>query len=235
MRATTESADSPHLPTSSAKGQAYGLPTLGLIVSRRAKAIYPASRMVTTKATMKAATKAIELQTERLILRAYRRSDIPAIVRLVGAREVAATTLRIPHPYTEDDARALLRMMARDKLHTRFGILLRDTGGLCGGIGLNVDKDHDRAELGYWIGVPFWRKGIATEAAREIVRYGFETLGLNRIFANCYVGNPASQRVLEKLGMKYEGRFRQHVRKWGEYKDTDNYSLLADEWKAGRL
>jgi RimJ/RimL family protein N-acetyltransferase len=68
-----------------------------------------------------------------------------------------------------------------------------------------------------------------------MIRYGFEDLGLNRIFANVYSGNAASQRVLEKLGMKYEGRFRQHVKKWGEFRDTENYGLLADEWKAQRL
>ena len=188
--------------------------------------------MVTTKAMM---VDSIQLVSERLLLRRYKRSDMPSIVRLVGAREVAATTLRIPHPYTEDDARKFLGRIALEKTLTSFGIFLRKTGEHCGGIGLDLDSDHDRAELGYWIGVPYWGKGIATEAAREVVRYGFETLGLNRIFANCFVGNPASQRVLEKLGMKYEGRFRKHINKWGEYRDVDNYGLLTDEWKAGRL
>jgi len=187
--------------------------------------------MVPGKATM--ATR--QLQTERLILRGYKRSDIPSIVRLIGAREVAATTLRIPHPYTEKDARALLAMIAKDKTLTRFGIFLCETGEHCGGIGLNLELDHDRAELGYWIGVPYWGRGIATEAAQEILRYGFETMGLHRIFSNCFAGNTASQRVLEKIGMKYEGRSRQHIKKWGEYKDLENYGLLADEWKAGRL
>ncbi|PWT72879.1 MAG: GNAT family N-acetyltransferase [Proteobacteria bacterium] len=176
-----------------------------------------------------------QLQTERLILRGYKRSDIPSIVRLVGAREVAETTLRIPHPYNERDARSLLAQIAKDKTLTRFGIFLRETGEHCGGIGLNVELDHDRAELGYWVGVPYWGRGIATEAAREIVRYGFEGLGLHRIFATCFVGNLASILVLEKIGMKYEGRWRQHIKKWGEYKDLENYGMLADEWKAGRL
>lgn len=179
--------------------------------------------------------RSVQLHTERLLLRRYKSSDIKAIVRLIGAREVAATTLRIPHPYTEKDARELLKQLAKDKTQSRFGIFLRESGELCGGVGLNLDLQHDRAELGYWIGVPYWGKGIATEAAREVVRYGFENLGLHRIFANCYVGNTASQRVLERLGMRNEGRFRQHVKKWGEYKDLENYGFTVDDWRAGRL
>jgi RimJ/RimL family protein N-acetyltransferase len=175
--------------------------------------------------------RSLQLQTERLLLRPYRRSDIKSLVALIGAREVAATTLRIPHPYTENDAQVLLGQIAKDKTQTRFGIFLRDSKDLCGGIGLNLEVQHDRAEMGYWIGVPYWGRGIATEAAGEVVRYGFEELGLHRIFANCYVGNPASQRVLEKLGMKYEGRFVHHVKKWGEYRDLDNYGFTVEMWK----
>jgi len=177
---------------------------------------------------------ATHLQTTRLILRPYRRADIRDIVRLIGAREIAATTLRIPHPYTEADARALLRKFAKEKPPTHFGIYLRGTGEYCGGVGLTIDKDHDRAEIGYWIGLPYWNRGIASEAAREVVRFGFETLGLNRIFATCYVGNGASAKILGKLGMKYEGCSRQHVKKWGQYKDVDNFGLLAGEWKAAQ-
>ncbi len=176
----------------------------------------------------------VQLQSERLILRPYRPSDIPSLVRLVGAREIAATTLRIPHPYSEKDARALLRRFSKEKPTTHFGIFLRNTGEHCGGAGLNLELDHDRAELGYWVGVPFWGRGIASEAAEAVMRYGFETLGLHRIYANCYVGNDASTRILVKLGMKYEGRLRHHFKKWNEYRDSDNYGLLADEWKAAR-
>ena len=177
----------------------------------------------------------VELHTERLLLRRYKPSDLPVLVRLLGAREIAATTLRIPHLYTEEHARALLRQMRRDETLSRFGIFLQPSEELCGGMGLNLDRDHDRAELGYWIGVPYWGKGIATEAAREVVRYGFESLNLHRIFATVFPGNIASERILKNLGMKYEGCFRQHVKKWGEYRDSENYGILADEWRAGRL
>jgi len=176
----------------------------------------------------------VELETERLRLRPHQASDIPALVRLAGAREVAAMTLRIPHPYTEADARAMLERLSRETMKW-FAIVLRESNELCGGIGLMMEPEHDRAEIGYWVGVPYWGKGIATEAAREVMRYGFEDLRLHRIFAICYPSNPASLHIVEKLGMKREGCSRLHVKKWGEYRDVDNYGLLADEWKAVRL
>lgn len=179
-------------------------------------------------------SRPLQLQTERLILRLYKPSDIPTIVRLIGAREIAATTLRIPHPYTERDARTLLRRFAKERPPTHFGIFLRETGEHCGGAGLNIEPDHDRAELGYWIGLPYWGKGIASEAAQEVVRFGFETLELHRIYANCFVGNDASAKILLKLGMRHEGRLRQHFKKWDEYRDSDNYGLLLEEWRAAR-
>jgi len=78
-----------------------------------------------------------------------------------------------------------------------------------------IEADHRRAELGYWIGVPYWGKGYATEAARSVVNYGFSTLELHRIFASHVPANPASGRVLTKIGMRHEGRLLGHILKWG--------------------
>lgn len=172
-----------------------------------------------------------QLRTQRLLLRPYRDDDIPVLVHLVGAYEVAASTLRIPHPYTETHAREFLDQLRQDEIFTHFGIWLAETGELCGGIGLEVERAHDRAELGCWIGVPYWSRGYCSEAAREIVRYGFDNLGLNRIFAYHFAANLASGRVLQKLGMKHEGRLRQHVKKWDRYLDLEHYGLLVEEWR----
>jgi [ribosomal protein S5]-alanine N-acetyltransferase len=175
-----------------------------------------------------------ELRTERLLLRAYRPEDVAELVPLVGAAEVAATTLRIPHPYTAEDAHAFLNLLAGDPTLTRFGIWVAETNEMCGGIGLNLELPHRRAELGYWIGVPFWGKGYCSEAAQEIVRYGFQELELNRIYAHHFSGNDASGRVLRKLGMKYEGQLRQHIVKSGRLIDLECYGLLASEWRTNR-
>jgi [ribosomal protein S5]-alanine N-acetyltransferase len=173
------------------------------------------------------------LETSRLILRPYTTDDISALLPLIGAREVAATTLRIPHPYSESVAREFIAMTERENASgqcVRLCVIVRESNALCGGVGLQVDATHQRAELGYWIGVPFWRNGYASEAATELVRYGFESLKLHRIFASYFSGNDASKNVLEKIGMKYEGCQRGHFLKWGEFFDSELYGMLAEDW-----
>lgn len=170
------------------------------------------------------------LKTDRLILRLYCEADIPELVPLVGSYEIAATTLRIAHPYTEHDARAFLQL-AHDPDKIWLAITLRTDGRQIGGIGLRVEEKHQHAELGYWLGLPFWGKGFATEAAREMIRYGFEELKLHRIFASHFKNNPASGRILQKLGMHHEGCQREHVRKWDRFIDSELYGLLRQEWE----
>ncbi len=171
-------------------------------------------------------------ETERLTLRVYTLSDIPALMPLIGAREVAATTLRIPHPYAESDARDFIARTREGLLggsELRLGIVVRDSDTLCGGVGLRIEGDHRRAELGYWIGVPYWGNGYATEAAKAVVKYGFRTLGLHRIFASHFANNPASAKVLRKIGMRHEGSLRGHILKWGEFLDLEMYAMLASD------
>jgi [ribosomal protein S5]-alanine N-acetyltransferase len=112
-----------------------------------------------------------------------------------------------------------------------FALLEQETEQLVGAMGLVIHAEYARAELGYWVGVPFWNRGYATEAARRVVRFDFEALELNRIYATHLVGNPASGRVMQKLGMQYEGRLRQHARKWGSFEDLDFYGIVAEEWR----
>jgi RimJ/RimL family protein N-acetyltransferase len=171
------------------------------------------------------------LETGRLRIRPYTEADIPELLPLVGVREVAATTLRISHPYTEQDARKFLELANEpDKLW--LAITIKADGRQIGGIGLRIDQDHQHAELGYWLGVGYWGKGYATEAARELLRYGFEELEMHRIFASHFGQNHASGRILKKIGMKHEGCQREHLRKWGEFVDSELYGLLRREWEA---
>jgi RimJ/RimL family protein N-acetyltransferase len=177
---------------------------------------------------------AVVLNTSRLILRPLCRDDIPQLLPLIGAREVAATTLRIPHPYTEEDALNFLEYsdaVWEKRQGARFGIFRGDGEQLCGGIGLDANLNHNHAELGYWIGVPFWGCGYCTEAACEVLKFGFETLRLHRINAGHFSNNPASGRILQKLGMKYEGTHREHILKWGEFLDVAVYAMLEREYR----
>lgn len=169
------------------------------------------------------------LVTQRLHLRPFTAADAAAVQRLAGAHEVALNTLLIPHPYPDGAAEAWIAKHAQSAELT-FAI---DDGQLVGAIGLRVEPEHARAEIGYWIGVPFWGRGYATEAAAAVVRFGFEEHPLNRIFAQVFRRNPASARVLEKIGLRHEGTLRQHLKKWGELVDVEYYAILRDEWYCG--
>lgn len=164
-------------------------------------------------------------------------SDAAEVTRLAGDRAIAATTLNIPHPY--DDGVAQKWIEAHEAAleageSVTFAITDRTTSGLFGAIGLHLKTDQSRAELGYWIGKPYWRRGYATEAGGAVLQYGFEQLELNRIHARCFAGNPSSGRVLEKLGMQREGTMRQHVQKWGVFDDVVVYGVLCSEYTGSR-
>lgn len=173
------------------------------------------------------------LETERLILRPFRLSDAGDVQRMAGAAEIAATTLNIPHPYPRGAAEEWIRSHRssfEEGQGVHFAITLRETGALVGAIGLEITPRHNRAELGYWIGVPYWNRGYATEAARAVVEYGFRVLNLHRICANHFPRNSASGRVMQKVGMVLEGTLRQHVKKGEVYEDLVAYGLLRDEF-----
>jgi len=171
------------------------------------------------------------LNTDRLLLRPHTLADAPDLVRLAGAQEVAATTLRIPHPYSIADGEKFIHaVQSVEGTDAAFAVVLREGLSLVGGVGLHLQLEHGRAELGYWIAVPYWGQGFATEAALAVARYGFEELGLHRIYASHFAGNIASGSVLKKIGMKYEGRQRGPILKWGQYLDLELYGLLRSEW-----
>lgn len=172
------------------------------------------------------------LHTRRLLLRPFAPEDAPALARLAGDAEIAANTLTIPHPYALSEAETWIAghpdRWARGVAAT-FAIVLREAGELAGAIGLMLDPPHAKAELGYWVGKPFWGAGYCTEAARAVVELGFRELGLNRVHAHHFARNPASGRVMQKIGMRHEGRLRQHVRKDGVFEDLEAYGILREE------
>jgi ribosomal-protein-alanine N-acetyltransferase len=174
------------------------------------------------------------LDTARLRLRPFTLADAPDVQRYASDRDIAAMTLSIPHPYPDDGAEKWIgthaAKYAEGKLAS-FAITERESGALAGAIGLRLEPAHGRAELGYWIAKPFWGRGYATEASRAMLRFGFEVLGLNKVHAAVFLKNPASDRVIRKIGMQWEGRLREHDLKWGVYEDIDVYAMLAKEWK----
>ena len=176
------------------------------------------------------------LHTERLLLRPFEMGDAPRTKELAGDREIAAFTNKIAHPYEDGMAEEWIatHQENHDKgLQTVFAVTLVQTSELMGSIFLAFDDAHSIAELGYWIGVPYWGKGYATEASIELLRYGFEERDVNKIFARTIARNTASNRVLEKIGMKLEGRLRQQIRKWGRFEDEWRYGILREEYNGG--
>ena len=174
------------------------------------------------------------LTTERLVLRPFRLADAPHVQRLAGAREIAENTLHIPHPYPDGAAEgwiALHQQLFDEQKEVVLAITVREGGELAGTIGLMLKLLHDKAEIGYWIGLPYWGRGYATEAARAVLRYGFDEWSLHRIEAFHFARNPSSGRVMQKLGMRHEGTMRGDIKKWGEYQDTLMYGVLREEWQ----
>jgi [ribosomal protein S5]-alanine N-acetyltransferase len=163
--------------------------------------------------------------------------DAAEVQRLAGAREIADTTLAIPHPYELNHALAWIEQQQRetpDGSTLTFAVRLSPAESLIGAAGLrDIDPEHRQAELGFWIGREWWGQGYAREAAGAVVRFGFETLGLNRICAHHMARNPASGRVLHALGMQREGVLRQRVRKWGKYEDVVLYAILRTDPDGG--
>ena len=160
--------------------------------------------------------------------------EAPEIKRLIGDRAVASTMMNIPHPYEDGMAEEWIngRQESFDKGEmVDFAITHRQEDYFIGGISLNnIDKQSEIAEMGYWIGKPYWRNGYGTEAARAVVQYGFEVLGLNRIRSRHLERNPASGKIMQKIGMKREGHQRQHIKKWGVFEDFELYGILKSEY-----
>ena len=173
------------------------------------------------------------LLTEILILRSFTLQDAADVQRLAGDRDIASTLTNMPHPY-EDGMAEEWMLSCSEKFENgealNFAITRRTDKHLIGGIELRLDPAHENAELGYWIGKPYWGCGYATEAAKAVVAYGFEVLKLNRIHARRFKRNPASGRVLEKIGMHYEGCLRQHIKKWDNFEDLMTYGMLKADY-----
>jgi RimJ/RimL family protein N-acetyltransferase len=175
------------------------------------------------------------LRTKRLVLRPFTLADAPIVQQLVSDRDVASTTAVVPHPYPDDGAEEWIRTHPGRHARGEAAIfaITTEKEGVVGAIALTMEPQHRRAELGYWIGRPYWSRGYATEAARAVLRHGFVTLGLHRIHARHMARNPASGRVLHKLGMRLEGRDREHLYRFGRFEDLENHGLLRREFEGG--
>ena len=160
-------------------------------------------------------------------LRPYRDSDLPALLKYADNAHIVRTLRdRFPHPYTAEAGQGWIALTKQEDPQLSFAIAGDEE--LIGGIGMVLQGDVYRrsGELGYWLGEPFWGRGIATAAARAMVEYAFTRLDLVRVYAGVFANNPASARVLEKAGLQFEGRLRQAIFKNGELIDELLYAII---------
>jgi RimJ/RimL family protein N-acetyltransferase len=177
----------------------------------------------------------LPIRTKRLLLREFREGDWKDIQRYAPDPKVVEF---LPWgPNTLEQTREFMtktvaeqRAVPRDTFN--LAIVLRKSGRVIGGVRIGIRSvKHRRGDIGYVLARDCWGKGYATEAARAIVAFGFTDLNLHRIYATCDVRNKASARVLEKAGMRREGRMRESAFLRGRWRDSLIYGVLEQEWK----
>lgn len=174
------------------------------------------------------------LQTERLTLRPLTLDDGEQIEVLAGDKDVAKTTSNIPHPYPKGAGKQFVvgtKELIKNKKLILFGIVQKQSQDLIGVINLNLSLEHHRAEFGYFIGKEFWGKGYGTEAAQALLTYGFQQLPLNRIYAAAFAENLGSRRIMEKIGLIYEGLLHEHMVRNDQTHDVVYYGLTKAQYE----
>jgi RimJ/RimL family protein N-acetyltransferase len=169
------------------------------------------------------------LETKRLALRAARLEDAKAVAALANDRRIAENTARIPHPYKLADAESFIGGANKDG-EAAFLITLRDKT-IIGACGIML-RDDDTPELGYWLGVPHWNKGYATEALHALIDYAFTDHAHEALQAGARVTNPASRRVLEKCGFQWTGVGLYRINAIRSSAPIDRFRLERRIWSA---
>ena len=173
------------------------------------------------------------LETPRLILRPWNESDAEECYKYARDPQVGPIAGWMPHMNVDYSL-----MVIKDVLMVRetYAITSKETSLPIGSISLHFDSDlahgEHEAEMGYWLGVPYWGCGIMTEAGNELLRHAFEDLRLKRVWAGYYEGNVKSKRVQEKLGFKYQWTSNQlFVHQLGEFRTGHVNLITKEEWK----
>lgn len=174
------------------------------------------------------------IKTKRLTLRLFSEDDAPMIAKHLNSKNMYDMTLSLPFPYTLEMAHDWItrhETWRNNGERFEWAIEHTQTKQLIGAVGLSYNKTHHHGELGYWIGEPYWNQGYASEASRAVIDWAFEDGGYHRIFARHFEFNPASQRVIEKSGLRHEGKQIEHVLKHGVYQTLDVYSIINPKGK----
>lgn len=174
------------------------------------------------------------LHTERLILRSFTLEDAAEVQHLINDPDMASTTDEIEYPYQKGAAEEWIQWCYEcfgDGKRVTFAVTLKTDGSLIGKVGLTfrIHLPYKDAELGYWIGKPYWNCGYCTEAAKAVIAYGFREHDIESIYANYFKHNPASGRVLQKIGMRYVEYIPKDPKRH-YFEDTIRYKILKNEF-----
>lgn len=179
--------------------------------------------------------KDISLETDRLVLKPVLENDADFIYQNIKEYEIARWLVNLPYPYPKDGAIKYIRNsteLMKKGLSYELAIRLRSTGELIGVMAiLKIDKKNRNAELGYWITKRYWNSGFAAEAGCKVLEFGFDILNLERMYAKCVFENNASKKVMEKIGMEYEGKMRHEILKEDLYFDMSYYGIVKEDWQ----
>lgn len=173
------------------------------------------------------------IETDRLVLRPFALSDAKEVQRMAGNIKVAEMTALIPHPYLDGMAESWIATHADHFCKgqaVNWAITLKDTNTLVGCISLGISQNHQRAEVGYWIGEEFWSRGFCSEAAIAAIDFAFTRLRLKKITSSHMAINPASGKVMQKAGMEQEGYLKKHFHKNGRWIDMVVYGILNPDF-----
>jgi RimJ/RimL family protein N-acetyltransferase len=174
------------------------------------------------------------METSRLRLRPFTLADSETVERLAGAAEVATMLINMPHPYPPGLAAKWIgghQALAETGEFFTWAIELKATKELMGAFALGVNSAHHRGHVGYWLGVPYWNQGYATEAAFPVLDFAFRHLALHRVQALVFPRNVGSCRVLEKVGFQAEGVLRGYLLKGEIFEDAIMYALTRPEFE----
>ncbi|MFT3919020.1 GNAT family N-acetyltransferase [Cloacibacterium sp.] len=174
------------------------------------------------------------LSTKRLVLSQPTVADTEdVILQMNSTSEISENTLTLPFPYKKENADFWFQMAEFSFQKNEafiFGIREKENLKLIGAVGLHLDNSNNKAEVGYWLGKSFWNKGYVSEALQKVLKFGFEELNLNKIYASHFLHNPASGKVLEKCGFVFEAVLQQEILKNGKFYDLFRYCILKSNY-----
>jgi RimJ/RimL family protein N-acetyltransferase len=183
----------------------------------------------------------MKLTTKRLILRQITERDIESLIANISNLNVSRYLLAVAYPYTKKDAEWWInhckeKAAENPRVNYELNIQLKGQQGIIGGVGIShINKGKGTCEIGYWLAEDYWRKGIMTEAAREIINFAFQKLQLKRINAPIFAENKVSQRFAKSLGFKYKRTKKKKfkAKSTGKLHLEKVHELSREDWERG--